>query len=128
MKRTLGFYITLIAAALGVVSIIMYGSSLNTSKNAYGFMIAAAIIAVLAALGAAKFPGLCNWGAVVAAALAATGIAYSVTVMSDAIGYVISGLYSADTLSSWIRFIVVAGISWLLYVIAGFTGAAKEEA
>ena len=128
MKKTLGFYITLIAALLGVVSIIMYGSSLNTSKNAYGFMIAAAVIAILVALGAAKFPGLCNWGAVVAAALAATGIAYSITVMSDAIGYVISGLYSADTLSSWIRFIVVACISWLFYVIAAFTGAAKEEA
>ena len=128
MKRTLGFYIALIAAIVGIVSIVLYGRSLNTSKNAYYFLIAAAAVALLTALGATKLPGLCNWGGSIAAALAFTGIAYSVTVMSDAIGYVISGLYSYDTLQSWISFLIVAGISWVLYIIAGFAGMAKKAA
>ena len=61
------------------------------------------------------------------AALAAAGIGYSITVMVDAIGYVISGLYSFDTLRSWITFLVAADISLLLYIVSCFTGIAKEK-
>ena len=125
MKKSIGFYIGVIAA---IVSVVMYGSSLNTSQNAYIFLIAAAAVALVAAILGAKLPGICNWGGAAAAALAAVGIGYSITVMADAIGYVVSGLYSFDTLQGWIRFMIVAGISWLLYIIAGFTGVAGEDA
>lgn len=128
MKRNTGFYIAVIAAVVGIVSIIMYGSSLNKSQNTYIFLIAAAVVACAAALLSKKSPGICNWGGAAAAALAAVGIGYSITVMADAIGYVISGLYSFDTLQGWIRFMIAAGISWLLYIIAGFTGMAREDA
>jgi hypothetical protein len=46
--------------------------------------------------------------------------------MSDPIGYFISGLYTIDDLKTWITFMFVACISWLLYFIAGFFGMVKE--
>ncbi len=126
MKRTIGFYIEFAAAVVGLVSAVLYGSSMITTKNAYVFIIAAAVVAVISAFAAGKTPKLFNWGAPVAAALMAAGIAYSITVMSDPIGYFISGLYTIDDLRTWITFMVVAGISWLLYMIAGFTGMVRE--
>ena len=56
----------------------------------------------------------------------AAGIAYSITVMSDPIGYFISVLYTINDLKTWITFMIVAGVSWLLYMIAGFTGMVRE--
>ena len=126
MKKSVGFFIEILAAIVGIVSVVLYGSSYMTSQNAYIFLIAAVVVALVGALGAQKKPEICNWAAPVAATLAAAGIAYSITVMSDAIGYVISGLYSMDDIKSWITFMVVACIAWLLYLIAGFTGMAKE--
>ena len=69
-----------------------------------------------------------KWIAIIAVAalLACAGIAYSATVMADPIGYVIAGLYSMDTLTGFITFGVVALAAWLLYIVAGFTGMAKE--
>ena len=62
-----------------------------------------------------------------AAALAACGLAFSATVMADPIGYVISGLYSADTLTGYIYFAVVAAIAWVLYLAVGFMGIENED-
>ena len=125
MKKSVGFFIEIIAAIVGIVSVVLYGSSLVTTQSAYIFLIAAVVVALVGAFGAQKMP-ICNWAAPVAAALAAAGIGWSVTVMADPIGYVISGLYSMDDIKSWITFVVVAGIAWLLYVIAGFAGMSKE--
>ena len=126
MKKSFGLFVELIAAIVGIVSIVMYGGSLVKTQNTYIFLIAAVVVAVIAAIGAQKNPGVCNWGAPIAAALAAAGIGYSITVMSDAIGYVISGLYTMDEIRGWVNFMIAACIAWLLYMIAGFTGMAKE--
>ena len=126
MKISFGLIVELAAAVVGIVSVVMYGSSLVTTQNAYIFLIAAIVVAVVAAIGAQKMPKVCNWGAPIAAALCAAGIGYSITVMVDAIGYVISGLYSMDDIRTWVNFMIAAGVSLLLYIIAGFTGMAKE--
>jgi hypothetical protein len=126
MKRTIGFYIEFAAAVVGIVSALLYGTSMITTNKTYIFIIAAAVVAVASAFAATKMPKIFNWGAVVAAALMAAGIAYSITVMSDTIGYFISGLYTIDDLKTWITFMFVACISWLLYFIAGFFGMVKE--
>jgi hypothetical protein len=126
MKRTIGFYIEFAAAVVGLVSAGLYGSSMIITKNTYTFIIAAAAVAIISSFAATKNPKVFNWGAPLAACLMAAGIAYSITVMSDPIGYFISGLYTINDLKTWITFMIVAGVSWLLYMIAGFTGMVRE--
>ena len=126
-KVGFGFYVAVIAAVVGIISIVLYGSSYNTSKEAYIFLIAGIVVAAVSIAGSLAAPKIFNWGAPVAAALTACGLAYSATVMADPIGYVISGLYSFDTLTGYIRFGVLAGITLVLLMVVGFTGIAKEN-
>ena len=125
MKKSVGFYIEILAAIVGIVSIVMYGSSMVTTQKTYVFLVAAVVVALAGALLAPKMP-ICNWAAPVAAALAAAGIGWGVTVMADPIGYVISGLYTFADIQGWVIFVAVAGVAWLLYLVASFAGAAKE--
>lgn len=126
-KRKIGFFVMCVAVIVAIVSIIIYGNSYVTSREAYIFLIAAAAVALISAVLALKLPKIFNWGAPVAAMLAAAGLAYSGTVMADPIGYVISGLYSADTLTGYISFAIVAAIAWVLYLVVGFMGMGKEN-
>ena len=127
-KKSIGFFIIAAAAVVGIVSIALYGSSYNTDSKAYGFMIAAVIVAAVAlVVGQVAGKGnIVNWGGVCAAALMAAGLGWSLTVMVDAIGYVISGLFQFSTLQSYITFAIVAGISWALFLIGSFTGIVKD--
>lgn len=126
-KRKAGFFVMCAAAVIGIVSIIMYKGAYVTSNEAYICLVAAAVVGAASAFLAPKMPKIFNWGAPVAAALAACGLAFSATVMADPIGYVISGLYSADTLTGYIYFAVVAVAAWVLYLAVGFMGIGNEE-
>lgn len=123
----IGFFILAAAAVVGAISLVLYRSAMNTSSNAYIFMGAAIAVAVVS-LVVAKMTGngISNWGAAFSAALMAAGLAWSLTVMVDAIGYVISGLYQFSLLQTYITFAIVAGIAWLLFVIGGFAGVVKK--
>ena len=126
-NKKAGFFVMCAAAVIGIVSIIMYKGAYVTSNEAYICLIAAAVVGAASAFLAPKTPKIFNWGAPVAAALAACGLAFSATVMADPIGYVISGLYSADTLKGYIYFAVVAAIAWVLYLAVGFMGIGNED-
>lgn len=126
-NKKAGFFVMCAAAVVGIVSIIMYKGAYVTSNEAYICLIAAAVVGAASAFLAPKTPKIFNWGAPVAAALAACGLAFSATVMADPIGYVISGLYSADTLKGYIYFAVVAAIAWVLYLAVGFMGIGNED-
>lgn len=123
----IGFIILAAAAVVGVISIVLYGSAMNKSTNAYIFMAAAVAVAVISLIiGKMNGAGISNWGGAFAAMLMAAGLAWSLTVMVDAIGYVISGLYQFSLLQTYITFTICAGISWLLFVISGFAGVVKK--
>lgn len=127
-KVSLGFIILVAAAAVSAVSLVLYRTAYSTNNNAYGFMIAAIVVAVIAlAINATgKGGAIINWAAPVCAALYAAGLGWSLTSMVDAIGYVISGLFEFSTLQTYISFCIVAGISWLLYLVCGFMGIDKK--
>ena len=128
MKASIGSYILAGGAAVSLAAVILYRSAYSTSSNAYIFIIAGIVVAVLAALGSMKSgTKLLNWCGPVASCLMAVGLAWSLTSMVDAIGYVISGLYNASTLTTYITFCVVGGIGWLLYVLSSFTGVVKAK-
>ncbi len=127
VKLSAGFFISCLAIIVSIVGLALYGKAYNTSQQAYTLLIAAVVVEVLSTAGALKFPKVFNWGAPIAGLLAAAGLVYSATVMVDPIGYVVSGLYESSTLSGFITFAVVAGVGWLLYLVASFTGLAKEN-
>ena len=126
-KKSIGFFVLAAAAIASVVSIFLYGSAMNKATSAYGFMIAAAVVACAAlVLGAVRGSKLANWGGALAAVLMMAGLGWSLTVMVDAIGYVISGLYQFSLLQSYITFAVCGGIAWLLFLVSSFMNVVKE--
>ena len=126
-KKSIGFYILAAAAVVSVISIVLYGSAMNKTTNAYIFMIAAAVVAVAAlALGAVKSSKLANWGGCCAAVLMMAGLAWSLTAMVDAIGYVISGLYQFSLLQTYITFAICGGIAWVLFLVSSFMNVVNE--
>ena len=127
MSKKIGFFILFAAVVVDIVAIILYGGSFTTTNNAYIWMAVAAVIGLVAAFAGPKAPAICNWGPALAAAAMAAGIAFGATVMSDAIGYYISGLYQFSELVGWITSAGVGAIALVLFIIAGFTGVAAEE-
>jgi hypothetical protein len=126
-KKSLGFYILAAGAVITVICIVLYGSAMNKANSAYGFMVAAAVVAIAAlVIGAVTGNKIANWGGFGAAVLMMAGLAWSLTVMVDAIGYVISGLYQFSLLQTYITFAVCGGISWLLFLISSFMNIVKE--
>ena len=126
-KKSVGFFVLAVAAVVSVISIILYGSAMNKATSAYGFMIAAAVVACAAlVLGAVSGNKLANWGGALATVLMMAGLGWSLTVMVDAIGYVISGLYQFSLLQSYITFAVCGGIAWLLFLVSSFMSVVKE--
>lgn len=126
-NKGIGFFVLAAAAIVSVVSIFLYGSAMNKATSAYGFMIAAAVVACAAlVLGAVSGNKLANWGGALAAVLMMAGLGWSLTVMVDAIGYVISGLYQFSLLQSYITFAVCGGIAWLLFLVSSFMSVVKE--
>ena len=126
-KKSVGFFVLAAAAVVSVISIVLYGSAMNKTTNAYGFMIAAAVVAVAAlVLSAVKGSKLANWGGFCAAVLMMAGLAWSLTAMVDAIGYVISGLYQFSLLQSYITFAICGGIAWVLFLVSSFMNVVSE--
>ena len=127
MSKKIGFFVLFAAVVVDLVALFLYGSSYVTSQSAYIAMGIAAAVGLVAAFAASKMPAVCNWGPAIAAAAMGAGIAYAGTVMSDPIGYVVSGLYESSTLTTWITYTVVAVIALVLFWVAGFMGVAAEE-
>ena len=126
-KKSVGFFVLAVAAIASVISIILYGSAMNKATSAYGFMIAAAVVACAAlVLALVKGSKIANWGGALAAVLMMAGLGWSLTVMVDAIGYVISGLYQFSLLQSYITFAICGGVAWLLFLISSFMSVVKD--
>lgn len=126
-KKGPGIVFAVLSALAGIVAAVLYKGSYNTTIGSWVCLIAAVVVAALSLIGSRGNAKIWNWGASVAAVLTAAGIALSVTVMADPIGYVISGLYPPETLTGYITFGVAACAAWLLCLITGFTGVAKEN-
>lgn len=127
MSKKIGFFVLFAAVVVDAVAMFLYGGSYAKTQSAYIWMAVAAVIGLVAAFAGSKAPAICNWGPAVAAAAMAAGIAYGATVMSDPIGYYISGLYQFSTLQPWIIYTAVGVIALVLFLVAGFMGVASED-
>jgi hypothetical protein len=119
-NRGIGCYFVLISAVLSIVSLIIYGTVLHKMTAVFVLTILAVVLAVVAIVGSKNDNPIFSWVTCVNAALMGLTAAVSANVMVDAIGYVVSGLNTFDTIQSYIVYLVVAVVAMVLDIIAGF--------
>ena len=127
MKRTIGFYITVLAAIAAVAGLVCY----NTVQNKLSIvtaLTAAAIVVVAAAIILSMTMGFKNWmnlTAMAGALLMAGALVESFTTQLDALGYLVAGLYTLDQVIGFLRFAALAAVALLLFIIASFMDFGK---
>ena len=125
-KKAGGFYLTLAAAVLALVGVILYGSVMYRMNAVYVLLAAAIILGALVFVLTGKTV-LANLLPVVNAVLMASAAVWSASLMVNQIGYVISGLDGIDTIMSFIVLCVLAVIAMLLYIVASFLPMEKDS-
>lgn len=124
-KKAGGFYLTLVAAVLAIVGVILYGSVMYKMNAVYILLAAAIVLGILAVILTGKTAAV-NLIPVVNAVLMASAAVWSANLMVNQIGYVIAGLDGVDTIQSFIVFCVLAVIAMLLNIVASFMPMVKE--
>jgi hypothetical protein len=121
-NKTVGFYITLVAAILSAIACLLYRSVMYRLGVVYVLCIVAVVFAVLAV--AASFKGsagkLCDFVPVVNAVLMASAAVWGVNLMVNELGYVVADLDTFDAIQSFIVFEVVAVVSLILNIVGSF--------
>lgn len=127
-KKTFGFYLSVIACALALVSVILYGSAANQMAIVPPFIWAAIAVEVLMIVltFVAGNKNILNLSVVISAILMAVALAQSFNSQLDALGYAYAGLYTMDQVMPFIRFAVVCAVSFLMFVICSFMDLGRE--
>ena len=128
-EKKAGFYLVIAGALLSLVSLLVYRTVLSRLGMVYGLSVIPAIVVVMVMAGV-KIAGakeLINWAAPVNAVVTALTAIMSCSLMLDAFGYVVSGLYQFNQIRSYIIYAVIVVIAVILNVVAGFTGIVEEN-
>lgn len=122
MKTPVGFWLTIGAAVFALVGVIVYSTVMNTKMGCFATNAIAVVICVLGLAGT-KLIGnkeIPNWAPCIAAVLIGYTMVSSASVMVDAIGYVVSGLYLFSDIQTYVIFLAVDFIALALNAAAGF--------
>lgn len=128
-NKTVGFYISVVACVLALVALVLYVPTAGALSLVIGLLIAAivievALIAVSWVIGNKAF---LNLASSINAVLLGYAIVTSFNPQLDAIGYVVSGLYTYDQISGFVNFVIVVAIAFLLYIVASFMNLGKQK-
>ena len=126
-KKTFGFYLTVITTILSLISLVLYKGALmkaSLTNTLLILAIVAGVCAVILTITVGK--EISNFVGAVHAVLLMAAIAVSIAPMVNEIGLVFAGLNPKTNLSGFKTFAIVAGITWLLSVMASFIGLTKE--
>ena len=128
-EKKSGFYLVIAAAILLLASLVIYRNVLSQMQIVYVLSVITVVIAVLAFVGEKVLGAneLLNWVAPLNAVITALTAIISCSVMLDAFGYVVSGLYQFSQIQSYVIYAVVVIIAIVLNVAAGFTGIVEES-
>ena len=128
-NKTVGFYITVVATVLAIVGLVMYFSVSGQAAEVIPLFIAAIVVEVLLVV-LSKVMGnkpVLNLASSINAVLLGFALVQSFNPQLDAIGYVVSGLYTYDQISGFVNFVIVAAIAFMLYIIASFMSLGKQK-
>lgn len=126
-KRTIGFYLGIIAAVISIVAYILYRGVPNSLGEVATLVLIAAIIEIAAAVvGFAVGPKrVLNLISIVTAVLLANALVYSFGPQMNQLGSVVSGLDQPETLQAFFTFVGVTGCGMLISIVSCFTGRVK---
>lgn len=127
MKKTIGFYLSAVAAILSLVSVFLYGSVSSSNGMVRPLLIASVVISVIV-LGATVvmkgIPGG-NLLPVVNSVLCMGAVGTATIPVITMIVFVVMGMNPYSTISAYVTFAVVAGVAWALNLISSFIGITK---
>ena len=129
MKKTIGFYISILAAVLAAVGCFFYKDTGLAEQRILiiaGAAIAVTVLMVILAVvsGQKKF-GIVNLGATASAVILAWALVQSLNPQLDPLGWWVSGLYTYDQVKNYLFFAGFSGAAILLYIIASFINVKK---
>ena len=128
-NKTVGFYITVVATVLAIISLVLYTSTTSALGVVYGLICAAIVVEVLLIV-LSKVMGnkpVLNLASSVCAVLLGYALVTSFNPQLDAIGYVVSGLYTFDQIRPFVIFAAFLAVTFLLYIIASFMDLGKQK-
>ena len=128
-NKTIGFYISIVACVLAAVALVLYLPISGTLPLVIGLLVAVIVIEVLLIV-LSKVIGnkpVLNLASSINAVLLGYAIVTSFNPQLDAIGYVVSGLYTYDQISNFVNFVVVVAIAFLLYIVSSFMSLGKQK-
>jgi hypothetical protein len=121
-NKTVGFYITLVAAILSAIACIIYRSVMYRLGAVYMLCIIAVLIAIATVVMSVKNGSnkIYDFVPVVNAVLMASAAVWGVNLMVNEIGYVVADLDTFDVIQSLVVFEIIAVISLILNIVASF--------
>jgi hypothetical protein len=121
-NKTVGFYITLVAAILSAIACIIYRSVMYRLGAVYMLCIIAVLIAIATVVMSVKNGSnkIYDFVPVVNAVLMASAAVWGVNLMVNEIGYVVADLDTFDAIQSLVVFEIIAVISLILNIVASF--------
>lgn len=128
MKKTLGFYLSVIVAVLALVCAYLYGGVNPSNSMVRLLLIASAVISavVLAAtVVKGKLPGE-NLLPIVNSVLCMGAIGLATIPMAAMIVYVVMGMNNISTIQGYLTFTVVALVAWVLNILSAFLGIKSD--
>ena len=127
MKKTIGFYLSAVAAVLSLVSVFLYGSVSSANGMVRPLLIASVVVSVVvlgAGFASKSIPGG-NLLPVLNSVLCMGAVGTATIPVISMIVFVAMGMNPYSTISAYVTFAVVAGIAWALDLISSFTGISK---
>ena len=128
-KKSVGFYLTVIAAIAAVIGVINYISASGATASVMILTAAAVIVEILMIIGLAVlksrfilnlFPAACS-------ILMSAAVAFSFNTQVDGLGFLISGMYSFDDMKNFLLFAGFGVLAAVLYIISSFMDMEKKD-
>lgn len=126
-NHTFGFYLSISAGILSVVSLLFYLGADNQGAAVLP-LIVCSILAEVAGIAINRFTGKAGVLMLIPtvnALLFSAAIILSIIPQVDSLGYLVSGLYSFEDMKAFILYAVFAILTWLGYLAASFMDMQK---
>ena len=124
-KKTVGFYLSIIAAVLALIGMVLY----QGMKQEATLLVIAAVVVEVILIVSSGFSGghrIFDFFPSASALLLTAGIMISLPSQIDGFGYLVSGLYTFDDMRGAILFLGFSLGALLLYLISSFMDMSKR--
>ena len=127
MKKTTGFYLSVISAVLVLICLFLYGNVLFPNNYVRPLLIASLVLSVLLlAVSTKGKSSIGNLLPLLNAVLVMAAIALSIAPMVNTVVFAFMGMNPMSNAQGFLVFAGVALCAWLFSVIASFLGILKK--